>query len=106
MLAVTSTITNGSMKIYRPQSDQKYANKIIEELELIDLPLPNGAFTWFDGKESVFSLTDRFLVSKDWMEIFKRTKVSRLPRTTSNHFPTMLEAGSFKWAQCYSTICG
>lgn len=76
----------------------EYFNKFIEELDLVDLPLSNGNFTWSDGRElSVLSLIDRFLVNRSWLHLFKDARVTRLARIISDHFPVALETGSFKW---------
>lgn len=72
--------------------------KVVEELELVDLPMLNGSFSWTYGREDqVFTLINRFLVSKSWLETFKASRVVKLARLTSDHFPITLEIGSFRW---------
>ncbi|CAL5411138.1 unnamed protein product [Camellia sinensis] len=42
----------------------------IDEMELVDLPLQGGGFTWLGGRAS--SRLDRFLVTRVWRSIFLR----------------------------------
>ena len=42
-------------------------SEFIEDLNLIDLPLEEGSFTWSNGTEQPsISRIDRALVSQDW----------------------------------------
>lgn len=64
----------------------------------MEIPLSSGKFTW--SREGSFisrSLIDRFLISNNWDETFSNTRVTRQVRILSNHFPILLEVGSFKW---------
>ncbi len=65
---------------------------LINDLELIDLPLSNQLFTW-SNLQSIPSLAklDRFLVSTEWDLLFPLSKVTALPRVTSDHSPLRLE---------------
>lgn len=76
----------------------RISNGTIDELELLEIPLANGKFTWSKmGNDSKQSLIDQFLVTKEWSSLFINSRVSRAERVTSNHYPILLEAGDFKW---------
>ncbi len=66
-------------------------NDLVNELELIDLPLSNQSFTSsnLQNRPSMAKL-DRFLVSTEWDQAFPLTKVKALPRITSDHTPILL----------------
>ncbi|XP_059654667.1 uncharacterized protein LOC132301434 [Cornus florida] len=52
-------------------SDMELFSKFIDEFRLIDLPLEGGPFTWSSGcSPPTLSRLDRFLVSKEWEEMF------------------------------------
>lgn len=71
---------------------------MIDELELSDIFLSNGLFTWSNGRERPFlSLIDCFLVNIEWMEKFWYSRASILNRITSDHCPIMLVTDNFSW---------
>lgn len=71
-------------------------NKLIEDLGFMDISLSNCKFTWSRlDDDSLHSLLDRFLVSKQRDMLFDNPRVSR--HIFSDHFPLLLEAGSFAW---------
>ncbi len=54
---------------------------LINELELIDLPLGNQDFTWSTMQDrSTLAKLDRFLVSTEWDQAFPFSKVMAAPR--------------------------
>lgn len=76
-------------------------NSVIETLEIVEIPLYNGRFTWSKmGNDSVHSLIDRFFVSVDWASLFNNSRVYRAERITSDHFPIFLDAGDSTWGPC------
>ncbi|RVW46812.1 hypothetical protein CK203_075677 [Vitis vinifera] len=66
--------------------------EIIEDLELRDLPLHGGSFTWKGGLNN-HSRIDWFLVSNEWEEHFSGAVQSVLRKPVSNHFPILLDGG-------------
>ena len=71
--------------------------EVVDELGLMDLQLQRGAFTWSRGVNSQSrARLDRFLVTPCWLDQFSRVSQRRLPRPTSDHFPVLLEGGSFR----------
>ncbi len=70
---------------------------LLSKLELIDLPVGNQCFTW-SNMQAVPTLAklDRFLISTEWDQNFPLSKVTGLPRVTSNHTPLRLSsAGTY-----------
>ncbi len=71
-------------------------NDLVNELELLDLPLSNQRFTWsnLQSHPSLAKL-DRFLVSTEWDQTFPLSKVKVLPRITPDHSPIVLSSKDF-----------
>ena len=69
----------------------------ISKQGLIDIPLQEGSFTWFNTHEvALKARLDRFLFSAEWEDKFSSFSQQRLPRLLSNHFPIVLEGGAFQ----------
>ena len=78
----------------RISSSMRRFSQIINELELKDLPLQRGSFTWRrDLNNQRIAILDIFLVSNEWEAHFEGVVQSMMPRPTSNHFPILLEGG-------------
>ncbi|XP_047259929.1 uncharacterized protein LOC124892764 [Capsicum annuum] len=61
-------------------------SETIEDLELTDLPLEGGSYTWFRGDtNNTTSRIDRVLFSVEWSEQFNRVKKKTVQRLTSDH---------------------
>ena len=74
---------------------QEFSN-FISEQGLIDLPLQGGIYTWSNDKEVVLKARlDKFLFSADWEDRFPTVSQRRMSRLCSDHFPIVLEGGSF-----------
>ncbi|KAG2700481.1 hypothetical protein I3760_07G232900 [Carya illinoinensis] len=62
---------------------------LLFDLDLVDLPLARGDFTWSNGR--VWSRLDRFVVSHSWEIHFPNLCQKRLHRLCSDHFPILLD---------------
>ncbi|RVW77597.1 LINE-1 reverse transcriptase-like [Vitis vinifera] len=68
--------------------------QVMDDLELIDLPLRGGSFTWSGGLyNQAWARLDRFLVSPRWLDQFSNVTQKRLSRPISDHFPITIEGG-------------
>ena len=69
-------------------SSIRHFSEVMEELELSDIPLQGGPFTWRGGNNNCsMSRIDPFLVSNDWESHFSNVIQFTLPMPTSlsNH---------------------
>ncbi|KAG2671254.1 hypothetical protein I3760_14G124900 [Carya illinoinensis] len=66
----------------------------IFDLNLVDLPLVGGPFTWSNNQ--TYSRLDRFLISPDWECHYPEVSQKRLPRLCSDHFPILLDGGGIQ----------
>ena len=83
---------NESRRAGRLSSSMRRFSKVIDDLDLRDLPLQGGPFTWSGGlNNQAMSRLDRFLVSEDWEGHFKGVVQCTLPRSVSDHFPILLD---------------
>lgn len=61
-------------------------------MDLLDLQLGGGVFTWFIGdKNNAASRIDRILISKEWDDSFSTIKQVVLQRLCSDHNPIALQ---------------
>ncbi|RVW85327.1 putative ribonuclease H protein [Vitis vinifera] len=68
--------------------------QVMDDLELVDLPLQGGSFTWSGGLyNQAWARLDRFLVSPRWLDQFSNVTQKRLSRPISDHFPITIEGG-------------
>ena len=71
--------------------------QVMDDLELIDLPLQGGSFTWSGGLHNqAWARLDRFMVSPSWLDQFSNVIQKRLPRPISDHFPILIEGGGIR----------
>ena len=72
-------------------------SNFISEQGLIDISLQGGSFIWSNSCEVASKARlDRFLFSADWEDKFPSNSQQRLPRLLFDHFPIVLEGGSFQ----------
>ena len=84
-------------------------SEFVEDLNLIDLPLERGSYTWSRGSDRPsMSRIDRVLVSHDWEEQYPDVTQRILPRPVSDHFPILVEVGEWRGGKFRLglTICG
>ena len=78
-------------------SNMRRFSKVIEDLELKDLPMVGGPFTWIGGvNNQSFSRLDRFLANEGWDSHFGDERQFVLPRPVSDHFPLLLDGGGLR----------
>ena len=78
-------------------SDMRRFVDVIEDLQLKDLPLFGGPFTWSERvNNQSFSRLDRFLVNEEWDCRFSGSRQCVLPRLVSDHFSILLEGGGVR----------
>ena len=71
--------------------------QVMNDLELVDLPLQGGTFTWSGGfQNQAWARLDRFMVSPSWLDQFRNVTQKRLSRPISDHFPIIIEGGWYK----------
>ena len=70
---------------------------MIDDFELVDLPLLGGNFTWSRGSQNHYQARlDRFLVSQDWLDHVAKVEQLKLPKPTSDHALILLECGGVR----------
>ncbi|RVW39723.1 LINE-1 reverse transcriptase-like [Vitis vinifera] len=72
-------------------------SEVVEKLELRDLPLQGGVFTWCGGLNNRSkSRIDRFFISEDWETHFQGAIQTVLARPISDHTPILLDGGGMR----------
>ena len=93
----------------RVTSAMRRFTQVIDDLELVDLFLHGGSFTWSGGLHNqAWARLDRFLVSPNWLDQFSNVIQKRLLRPISDHFPILIEGGGIRRGLHLlgSRICG
>ncbi|KAG6644474.1 hypothetical protein CIPAW_08G057000 [Carya illinoinensis] len=72
---------------------------LVFELDLVDLPLAGGDYTWSNGR--AWSRLDRFIVSPCWETHFPILCQKCLPKLCSDHFPLLLDCGGLHEGRRY-----
>ena len=81
----------------RLSNSMRRFSDILNDLDLRDLPLQGGPYTWSGGLNgSSMSRLDRFLVTADWESHCNKVTQRRLPRPVSDHFPIMLDSDGIR----------
>ncbi|WMV11477.1 hypothetical protein MTR67_004862 [Solanum verrucosum] len=105
-------VVAGDFNVVRYPSEKKNCKRLnkamedfsdfIEDMELQDLPLEGGSFTWRKGdRQDIAARLDRFLISEEWEVSFRKINQSILPRVTSDHNPLLLECGNWEKQTSY-----
>nr|XP_033515727.1 exodeoxyribonuclease-like [Nicotiana tomentosiformis] len=69
----------------------------IEDMELIDLQLEGGSYTWFKAdNHTTASRIDRFLISEEWDDSFRNIKQTLQQRLISDHTPVAPRCGAWE----------
>ncbi|XP_047943003.1 uncharacterized protein LOC125189817 [Salvia hispanica] len=69
------------------QAEMADLAETIEDCRLLDPGFDGAAFTW--AKNGLFERLDRILVSETWTSSFEATRVTNLPRVSSDHGPIL-----------------
>ena len=81
----------------RMSSTMRRFSKVVKELELRDLSLQGGMFTWSGGiNNRLKSRIDRFLISEDWEAHFQGAIQVVLARPVSDNSPILLDGGGMR----------
>lgn len=76
---------------FRGMSLMQLFNDLIRELEIVDIPLSNRAFTWSSKRpQPSFSRIDRVFLSPDWHIHFPVVTLQALEVVVSDHCPMLL----------------
>lgn len=71
---------------------------LIDSMDLNDLPLMGGRWTWNNLREhSSSSRIDRFLITTNLLAILPNLNQKLLARPTSDHFPILLVSDGIQW---------
>lgn len=91
-------IIGGDFNIIRYDSGKNKkngTNAIISAYGLIDTNMSGGKYTWSNNQPNpTLEKLDRYLVSKQWEDLFPRVTVSKLPREVSDHNSLILSTNS------------
>ncbi|GJT53852.1 RNA-directed DNA polymerase, eukaryota, reverse transcriptase zinc-binding domain protein [Tanacetum coccineum] len=67
-----------------------YFNSFIDATGLVDLPIRGRCFTWMNKAGTKLSKLDRFLISKDVIDLLPEIRITALDRIWSDHNPILL----------------
>lgn len=77
-------------------SMRRFSN-VIEDLELRDMPMSGGHFTWSGGlNNNLHSRLDRFFITENWETLCNGVHQKLLLRPVSDHHPILLEGGRMR----------
>ncbi|XP_042051495.1 uncharacterized protein LOC121796780 [Salvia splendens] len=60
----------------------------IEDCRLVDVGFDGAPFTW--AMNNLFERLDRVFINEQWMSVFEATRITNLPRVTSDHGPILV----------------
>lgn len=90
---VLSPLDRGSQS-YDPNNSNMFQS-FVQDLQLIEIPLSNGWFTWHRGASK--SKLDRLFVNNEWIAQFPSLSLSSLKRTLSDHCPLLARSSVKNW---------
>jgi len=86
----------------RLNSAMREFSECIEDMDLIDLQLSGGRYTWYKGDNHITaSRLDRIMVSTEWNNLFTNIKQTTMQRVTSDHVPIALLCGHWEQSKSY-----
>jgi endonuclease/exonuclease/phosphatase family metal-dependent hydrolase len=92
--AVRSSDERRGVSLLSPNSysvEMRDFNRFIERMEVEDINLVGGKFTWFHSNGIAMSRIDRMMVSEDWLAKWGILSLRILPRDVSDHCPLVLK---------------
>ncbi|GJR46076.1 RNA-directed DNA polymerase, eukaryota, reverse transcriptase zinc-binding domain protein [Tanacetum coccineum] len=72
------------------RSEGEVFNTFINSTNLIDLPMGGHSFTWMNKQGTKLSKLDRFLISKEVLNLLLDIRITALDRMWSDHIPILL----------------
>ncbi|XP_070050365.1 uncharacterized protein [Nicotiana tomentosiformis] len=92
----------GDFNVTRFPSEKRNCNRrsrsmvefsdFINDMNIIDLSLEGGVYTWFKGENQIISsIIDRILISEECDDSFRNVKQYLLQRLISDHVPVSLQ---------------
>lgn len=88
---------SGKKEGSRRNSAMREFSDRIEDMDLIDLQLSGGIYTWYKGENhTTASRIDMILVSTEWNDLFSDLKQTILQRVPSDHVPIALICGHWE----------
>jgi len=73
-------------------------NRFIENNGLLDIPSVGKKYTWFKANGTTKSILDRFLVSKEWLQLWPTAKQYVQSRMVSDHCALVLKSCAKDWS--------
>ncbi|XP_057803588.1 uncharacterized protein LOC131018916 [Salvia miltiorrhiza] len=96
-----NSIRNGSERVGRGSqfqfTDVQSFDSFIRNNNLVELPLQDRKFTWYQPQGQCKTKLDRFLVNDKWLDYWSHSKVRGLQRSVSDHVPILLETKAVFW---------
>lgn len=82
----------------RTNTSMRQFDRLIREMELVDLNLSNGIYTWSNLRmDPLCARLDRIMFTKEWGDYFQFGRQYLAERIISDHFPIILETGIATW---------
>ena len=86
------------MGVSKMTGEMKSVSDWINSHSLVDSPLKGASFTWSNNQTvGKASRLDRFLVSNDWMGLYREVCQLAFPKPASDHCPFLLDSNLEGW---------